>query len=490
MSMLVNNSTVNNSGAGTLNLTSFGASNSARVGLVINNARIAGNTPIYNVAGTADIAANTVFTPIFQDFTNQAFTLRVVNAGTLNLGGPLASMLNASSPYLYNVALAQPNPNAIDLVLSVKTASQLGLNTRQTGAYAAVLDLLEEETTVAAAVTSLPGANEFLRGWSDLLPGNDASVMKVLASNSTAAFGATAHRLDLITDKPDAPGGAWTEEFGVYHEGDRTADGFAVSGGGFGVAAGVDLISTGTALLGAFASLESVEMDERSRTAAPLNVAQTTVGGYGGWQAGNLAVNAAGGVGFVDFSSDRKIEVGGISDRLSGQWNGTTYNAGGRATYTVPLGFLDAKPYIAADYMCVPPGRLHRDCDGQRRAGHRCRQKRSDAGDSLLRRLAGRQFWIGRRLQLQAAGLGRLPQRADLGCPCCRLPLRRRLHRHDVQPRPGARARGWRRRRAWPQRRQPVPQCQTGLRHRDYQKHDHALWLDYPAHGVLVDLTC
>lgn len=350
-SMLVNNSTVNNSGAGTLNLTSLGVSNNAKIGFVINNARITGNTPIYNVAGTADIGANTVFTPIFEDFSNQAFTLRVLNAGTLNLGGPLASMLNQNSPYLYNVALVQPNPNALDLVLSVKTASQLGLNGRQAGAYDAVLDLLEEDTTVAAAVTSLPGANEFLRGWSDLLPGSDAAVMKVLASNSNAAFGATAHRLDLITDKPDAPGGAWTEEFGVYHEGDRTADGFAVSGGGFGVAAGLDLLSTGNALIGAFASLESVEMDERSRTGAPLNVAQTSIGLYGGWKAGNLAVNAAGGAGFVDFTSDRKVEVGGISDRLRADWKGQTYNVGARATYTVPLGFMDVKPYISADYM-------------------------------------------------------------------------------------------------------------------------------------------
>src|SRR5690606_9701351 len=156
-----------------------------------------------------------------------------------------------------------------------------------------------------------------------------------LAANATAAFGATAHRLDLISNKPDAPGGAWVEEFGVYHEGDETADGLGVSGGGFGVAAGVDLISTGDVLIGAFAALESVEMDEQSRTDAPLNVSQTSVGAYGGWRAGNLAVNAAGSVGFVDVASEREIQFGGLSDRLRGEWNGRTYSAVGRATYTV-----------------------------------------------------------------------------------------------------------------------------------------------------------
>ena len=170
VSMLVNNSTVNNSAAGTLNLTSMTLTNNAKVGFVINNARIAGNMPIFNVTGAANIAANTVFTPIFEEFTNQTFTLRVLNAATLNLGGPIASMLNANSPYLYDIALVQPNANALDLVLSVKTADELGLNTRQAGAYDAVLDLMEEQSTVAAALSSLSDASEFQRGWSDLCP--------------------------------------------------------------------------------------------------------------------------------------------------------------------------------------------------------------------------------------------------------------------------------------------------------------------------------
>jgi uncharacterized protein with beta-barrel porin domain len=349
--MVVNDSTVNSSGAGTLNLTSLSLANNARFGFVINNARITGNTPIFNVTGVANIDANTVFTPIFEDFTNQAFTLRVLNAATLNLGGPAASLLNVNSPYLFDVDLVQPNANALDLVLRVKNSDELGLNTRQAGAYDAVLDLMEEEAAVASAVTSLGTANEFLRSWSDLLPGNDAAVMEVLAANATAAFGATAHRLDLITDKPDAPGGAWVEEFGVYHEGDETADGLAVSGGGFGVAAGLDLVSTGSALIGAYAALESVEIDERSRTAAPLNVAQTTLGLYGGWRIGNFALNAAGGYGLLDFSSSRSVEIGALVDDVEAQWNGTSYNVGARANYTLPVGFLEVKPYIAADYM-------------------------------------------------------------------------------------------------------------------------------------------
>jgi uncharacterized protein with beta-barrel porin domain len=350
MSLNVNNSTVNNVADGTLNLSSLTFANGAQIGISIDNARIAGNVPNFNVTGVADIAANTEFAPIFDQFTNQTFTLRVLNAGTLNLGGPLSGMIAQDGPFLYNMNLVQPNANAIDLVLEVKDAQELGLNTRQAGAYAAVLDLMEEEDGIAAAVTSISTADAFQRSWSDLLPANDASVLRILATNASAAFGATANRLDMISNKPDAPGGAWTEEFGVYHTADPSADSVGISGGGFGVAAGIDLVSTGTALVGAFLSLESAEMEEEDRSAAPLNVAQTAVGLYGGWINGNLAINGAASYGFIDFTSDREVVIGTLADRLKGEWKGQSYSASARATYTVPMGWLDVKPFVGADF--------------------------------------------------------------------------------------------------------------------------------------------
>ena len=351
MSLTVNNATMNNSGLGTLNLTSMSASNAAKIGLVVDNARVASNTPIYNVTGTATIAANTLFTPVFTQFAKNPFTLRVVNATTLNLGGPLSAMLNTNAPYIYDVALVQPNANAIDLVVDIKTANELGLDTRSAGAYTAVLDLLSQDDALGAAVTSIPGSGEFRRGWADLMPGSDAAVMRVLSSNATAAFGATANRLDLIANKPDAPGGAWVEEFGVYHSTDKTNRSLGVDGGGFGVAAGIDVLSNGTALIGAYAALESAEMEESSRTSAPLNVAQTSFGLYGGWVNGNLAINGAASYGFIDFTSDRQIAISSLTDRLRAEWKGQSYTAAARATYNIPLGWLDVKPFVAADII-------------------------------------------------------------------------------------------------------------------------------------------
>jgi len=351
LTIAVNNSSFLNLADGTLDVSSMSFTNNARVGLIIDNARVAGNTPIFNVAGTLDIANTTRFTPVFADFTNQSFTLRVMEAGTLNVGGNLSDMLADNGPFLYNMDLVQATPNAIDLVLDVKTATELGLNRRQGDAYSAVLGLMEEDDTLAAALTSISTAAEFQRSWADLLPGSDAAVMRVLASNASAAFGATANRLDMISMKPDAPGGAWTEEFGVFHRADATDDAAEVSGGGFGVSAGIDVISTGTALIGAYLSLESAELEEEGRTRAPLNVAQTSVGAYAGWLNGNLALNGVASVGFLDFTSERDIALGSIADTLRSSWSGQSYTAAARATYAIPLGWLDVKPFIGADFI-------------------------------------------------------------------------------------------------------------------------------------------
>lgn len=350
MSLSVDNSTVNNVADGTLNLSSMSLTNNAKIGIAIDNTRIAGNIPNFNVSGVADIAATTQFNPIFDQFTNQTFTLRVLNAGTVNLGGPLSAMIDDNGPFLYNAQLVQPNPNAIDLVLEVKDAAALGLNTRQSGAYAAVLGLMEEVDAVASALTTPTEAGEFQRGFADLLPANDASVLRILATNASAAFGATASRLDMISNKPDAPGGAWVEEFGVYHTSDASANSAELSGGGFGVAAGLDLISSANALLGTFVSLESVEMEEAARSSAPLNVSQTAFGAYAGLTSGNLALNGAASYGFIDFTSLRDVDVGSLAETLRGDWKGSSYSASARATYTLPLGWFDLKPFIGADY--------------------------------------------------------------------------------------------------------------------------------------------
>jgi uncharacterized protein with beta-barrel porin domain len=350
LAIAVNNSTMNNRAAGTLNVDSLSVANGSNIGFVINNARAASGLPIFNVLGAANISGDTVFTPIFEDFTNQTFTLQVLNAGTLNLGGSAANMLNAQRPFIYDVSLEQ-NGNALDLTMRVKTAAELGLNRRSTGAYSSVLELLAADPAVGGAFTGITAGNVFDRAFSDLLPAQDAAVSQVLATNANAAFGATARRLDLVTDRPSSPGGAWLEEFGVYHDGKADADTLGVTGGGYGIAGGLDLIHSGNSVLGAYVALDSIKLEENGRTSAPLAVTDTSFGGYGGWKAGRFAINATAAAGFLKFDSTRSIVVGSLTDSTHAAWHAHSFNGAARATYTIPMGFLQLKPYLSADYL-------------------------------------------------------------------------------------------------------------------------------------------
>jgi uncharacterized protein with beta-barrel porin domain len=350
LAIAVDNSTLNNRASGTLNVDSLNVANGSNIGFVINNARATSGAPIFNVLGAANISADTKFTPIFEDFTNQTFTLRVLDAGTLNLSGAAETMLNSERPFIYDVNLAQ-NGNALDLTMRVKTAAELGLNRRSAGAYASVLELLAADPTVGSAFTAITAGNAFDRAFNDILPGQDSVVTQVLATNANAAFGATARRLDLVSDRPNSPGSAWIEEFGVYHDGKADSDTLGVTGGGYGVAGGLDLIHAGNTVLGAYFGLDSAKLEENGRTAAPVSVTDTSVGGYGGWKAGRFAVNATAAVGFLKFESNRSIVVDTLTDTTHAAWNAHSFNGAARATYTIPLGFLQMKPYVGADYF-------------------------------------------------------------------------------------------------------------------------------------------
>lgn len=353
ISITLNNGRLAQRASTAVPVSTLSATANSDFGIAINNARITGGQAFYNVAGTATLAADTSFVPIFEQVQLTPFTVRVLNAGTLTTTGPVADMIDPTqTPYLYNLSLAQ-NGNAIDMSLAVKTAQQLNLTPRQATSYSAVLDLLTDVDAIGAAVSAQTTEQTFKRAWNDLLPASDAAIMQVLSANNSAAFGAAGRRLELVSEKPNAPGGAWLEEFGVYHEGDETADSLGVSGGGFGVAGGFDLISSPDKVFGAYVSIESIKLEEDDRNDAPFNAQQTAVGLYGGYRMGQLALNAAGAFGFVDFDQKRKIEIADFSDTMTGKWKGNTLSAGLRATYTLPLGFLDVKPFASLDHLSL-----------------------------------------------------------------------------------------------------------------------------------------
>ncbi len=411
----------------------------------------------------------------------------MLNAGTLNIGGNPSDMLNGERPFIYNTNLVQ-NGNALDLDISVKTPTELGLTNRQASSYAGVLSFLSADSTAGAAFTSIKEANVFTRAWSDILPGPNASIAQVLATDATAAFGATARRLDLVTDRPDGPGSAWIQEFGVYHNASANSDDLNVSGGGFGVAGGLDLIHSGNYVLGASVGLDSLKLDENGRTSAPISVSQTTIGGYGGWKTGRFAINGSASGGFLTFKSNRDIIVGSLADSTHAEWNAHTFSSAARATYTVPLGVVQAKPYVSVDYLGLWQDGYQETASATTATGLALTASKADShlisaaygvslssnfgSDDTLRIRPSAS--VGYRNVLNwkdnAATLGFAGGGSSL--PTVRRP----------------RAGGCADRRPGPRHRQPVPQHQGGLRRRVRERLHNALRLDHAPARLLVTI--
>ncbi|MBI1339237.1 autotransporter domain-containing protein [bacterium] len=380
LAVSLSNSTLRQTPGATTRLSTFSAASGSELTFEIDRALVQRGTPVFEVAGAATLSADTRIAPVFRDVLTDSFNLRLISAGSLSLGGPVSAMLRSELPFLYQASLGTNAGNtAIDLSLRVKTAAELGLASYQAGSYSAVLGLLASNSEIGSAVSAITTAQDFSRAYTQLIPQSDGALLRVLETNATAAFGATARRLDLQTDRPDGRGAAWVEEFGVYHTSDASDQTPEISGGGFGVSAGYDFISRPNFVLGAFAALESIELEEQERRLSPLTLGQYSFGGYSGARFGAVSVNGAASVGFSEFSSTRRIEVGSFADTVTGDWNGTTFTGAMRATYTASLGPVDFKPYIGADVLT-----LQQDARSEISTGQFNNGVEADEGDSTL----------------------------------------------------------------------------------------------------------
>lgn len=350
----VSDATFNNLTTESLQLDSLNLEAGAMVAIYVDAEDSSATQSRLLVDGAANIASDVVFTPRFYNFTREAFTVRVLEAGQLVLGGSIEDMLDDSTPFFFDLSLqSNEAENTIDLVGQIKTAESLGLNARQTNAYESVIDLVLTSDDAASALAAIDNAGGFQRTYSDLLPSQDATVLRVLASNATSGFGATARRLNLVSDAPDTSRGIWAEQFGVFQTIDSTAAANGVSTGGYGVALGMELAANRSGAFGLFGSLESVESEEHGRSFAPLNISNKSIGAYGGVRLGDLRLNSSASYGFLEFISNRQYELGGADQSGRAEWSGGVANANLSATYSVDAGRLSIHPFIAADYTVL-----------------------------------------------------------------------------------------------------------------------------------------
>lgn len=378
LTISANASTLQQNAGTTVSANSLSFTNGSTLIVGIDNARANSATPVFQVSGAANLSANTTVKPVFSEFVNKSVTVRVINAGSLTLGGPAAAMLKSTLPFVYDPTLTQ-NGNGLDLSLRIKSTTELGIKPYAAAPFNAVLEMLSKDSTVGAAVAGLTDKASFAAGYTALTPVSDGTLLQVLASDVDVSFGATSRRLDLLGQKSSGTRTGWVEEYGLDHTITETGSGVGVNGGGFGAAAGYDLITRPNSVIGIYGTLDSIELKETGRDTSPFNLSRFSGGLYGGSRSGALGVTGAVSAGYLSFAAKRAINIGTFKDNTKATWSGWDVTAGGRATYDIPLGFATARPYLGANYLY-----MNQDARNETSAGGYALALQTDGSTSSL----------------------------------------------------------------------------------------------------------
>ena len=316
-----------------------------------------GNAGTLDASGTVTFADGASIAPILTNIIGTENTVfRVADANSLVIGGDIASLSGAASPFLYNTTYAiDPNdPNALLITLDLREANELGLDNVQSAAFTSAFEALGANASLGDAFVNISDGDVFNQAFNQLLPEFSAAARQFVIANVDGATGAVASHLDNVRRSQDRPGGAWIQEFAYFADRDLAGLSEQYRGSGFGFTAGLDTAWGPFHAVGVNAGFASTEIESVSDQDDPLDVLTVQVGTYAGYQNGKLGIEALAGFGYNDFESERNILVGNFIGASEGDWTGTHYNGTLRAGYDLDISKkFWVRPTVSLDYISL-----------------------------------------------------------------------------------------------------------------------------------------
>jgi len=330
---------------GTVNLASLTIGAGATLGISLDQG--ANAVTFFNVTGAADFGTGTKVKVNLLSLGGVAGTYKIVQAGTLTGAGNLSADA-ASLPFLYNASLLTSTPGQVSLVVQLKTADQLGLNTSE----ASILDAV-----VAAADADAPIADVFL-GAADQ-GAVRANLQQMLPEHAGGAFENVTRGSRLVGEILADPHPPVTDKGGLGFWAQQVAWGTSKSIGstssyditGWGASLGVEHPLGGAGSVGlslAYLSGKDSKHDNE------LLSSQFEGSLYWRGTFGHFHAFARGTAGTIHFNGTRVFNgtVGGqaVTREADGKWNGRLYSASGGLSYEFRSGRLTIRPNALVEY--------------------------------------------------------------------------------------------------------------------------------------------
>ena len=343
-------------GGGTLALTGTGATalGSLQVTgggtLGINIDGTTGASTVYQVAGAASFDAGSKLALHFSDLNHTVGTYTVVEAGSLSGAGNL-STTGVALPWLFESSVTtNAAGNAVNVLVTRKTAAELGLNRSESSAYNAIFTAISADKPIGDSFLAIGDSDSFKRSLRSLLPDHAGGGFDAVTSGSRA----TAR---FLAD-PDAPlvdegkWGFWLQQVGFGRTksiGDTA--GYRIDG--WGASGGAEIKAGGFGRFGlSLAYISGTNNDEGTDNSVDSD--QYELAAYWRTDWGALHAFARGSIATINFKSNRRFEgVDGATQVLrtsEGKWNGKLYSGAAGLSYKLQLGNFSLRPQGSIDY--------------------------------------------------------------------------------------------------------------------------------------------
>lgn len=284
---------------------------------------------------------------------NQTFT--IVQSANLNIDTSIGSLRSEQTPFLYNTTFTRSatDANSLIMTLDVRTSQELGLDAQQTALFTSAFEALQNSDPLGAAFVAITGQSDFNAAYNQLLPEFAAASRQFVLANVDGATGAVGSHLNNVRRSQERPGGAWIEEFVYYADRDLANLSEQFRGYGFGITGGFDTAIGPFHAVGINAGFATTEIEDVLGQDDPIDVLTVQLGGYAGYQTGNLGIDLYAGVGYNDFEANRKVVIGNFSQSAKADWSGVHYNASASAGYDVSFGKYFIRPAVTATYLSL-----------------------------------------------------------------------------------------------------------------------------------------
>lgn len=298
---------------GALNITTatFGADSELRILL----SSVLADTTTIVASGDITFEAGAVLAPIVPtglpvSGSHTFLTANGVLHGASNVTGIVSG---EGTPFLYNleVAVNASNPNALDAIYTLKTASELGMSANQGAALDAIVTALRTDDRASVALAALGTRDSFFDAYDDLMPSYASAAAELAATAIQQQQSAASNRLAATRLQGLNEVSVWAQEIGysLYRE-PATRNGQVYTGHGFGFAFGIDGPLDNGALFGVSASFVTSEVEEKGRPDGEIAMTFGQLNAYLGTAVGAIDLDFVGGLGAGQLSSRRFVQIG------------------------------------------------------------------------------------------------------------------------------------------------------------------------------------